>query len=343
MLFDILLEHFESEKNISDILISENEDLVIRKNGDIQVLEQLIDTKQVDQIITEICAQNALTRDNKNELDIGYYSAGGFTYRINLFYKLGKRALAIRKITNQALELEDIMTAGLAKTIISSVLNKQSGLFLVTGTAWSGKSTTLMACLEYLNTHFSKHIITVEDPIEFVYKNKKSIFSQRQIERDTQTFSSGLKSLLRQNPDIVLVGEIRDPESAEAVINIAETGHLVLSTLHTKAAINTVSRLVSFFPPYYQDSIRDRLADVFLGSLAQNLIKLPEDIVKNDLNSRILASNFGRVATYELLINNTAVSNAIRKGDFKQIPSFIQTGKADGMIEMGEYKKLIWL
>lgn len=343
MLFDILLEHFESEKSISDILISENENLVIRNKGEIKVLEQLIDSKQVDQIIDEICKQNTIIRDNKTELDIWYYSGWGFTYRINLFHKSWKRAMAIRKITNQVLELQDIMTESLAKTIISTILNKQSGLFLVTGTAWSGKSTTLMACLEYLNTHYAKHIITVEDPIEFVYKNKMSVFSQRQIERDTESFGTGLKSLLRQNPDIVLVGEIRDPESAEAVINIAETGHLVLSTLHTKAAINTVSRLVSFFPPYYQDSIRDRLADVFLGSLAQNLIKVPDEIIKNDLNSRILVSNFWRVATFELLINNTAVSNAIRKGDFKQIPSFIQTGKVDGMIEMWEYRKLIWL
>ena len=135
MLFDTLLEHFESEKNISDILISENEDLVIRKTGDIKVLEQLIDSAQVDQIISEICAQNALTRDNKTELDIGYYSKGGFTYRINIFHKSGKRALAIRKITNQVMELQDIMTESLAKTIISSVLHKPSGLFLVTGTA----------------------------------------------------------------------------------------------------------------------------------------------------------------------------------------------------------------
>lgn len=340
-MFDTLLSYLEKDVNISDILISEWQKIAIRRSGTIEIVDQLLDEGQMDQIISEILLQNATQWTPGVELDIGYHSAWWFFYRINCFLKSGSRAMAIRKITNSTLELEDIMTTGLAKTLQQMILDKTSGLFLVTGTAGSWKSTTLMACLEYINSHFPKHIVTLEDPIEFVFKNKLSLFSQRQIGKDTQTFWSGLKSLLRQNPDVILVGEIRDPESAEAVITIAETGHLVLSTLHTKAAINTVSRLVSFFPPHYQDSIKDRLADVFLGSLAQHLMKAPESMKENAENKRIIWNHFARIATYELMLNNTAISNTIRKWDFKQIPSLIQTGKADGMIEMSEYEKII--
>lgn len=342
-MFDTILSYLEKDINISDILISEWQKIAIRKSWIIQILDQVLDEQQITQIISEISLQNDVTRSPDHELDVGYHSAGWYFYRINCFLKSGTRALAIRKITNSTLELEDIMTAGLAKTLKEKILHKKSGLFLVTGTAGSGKSTTLMACLEYLNTHFPKHIVTLEDPIEFVFQNKLSLFSQRQVGKDTASFWTGLKSLLRQNPDVILVGEIRDPESAEAVITIAETGHLVLSTLHTKAAINTVSRLVSFFPPHYQDSIKDRLADVFLWSLAQQLIKAPEGMKENADNKQIIWNHFARIATYELMLNNTAIANTIRKWDFKQIPSLIQTAKGDGMMEMGEYEKIIGL
>lgn len=198
-----------------------------------------------------------------------------------------------------------------------------------------------MTFLEHINSTTSKHIITIEDPIEFVYEQKQSLITQRQVGKDTANFASGLKSLLRQNPDVILVGEIRDPESAEAVINIAETGHLVFSTLHTKSGVNTISRLVSFFPPHYQDSIKDRLADVFLGSLAQQLVKIPPNLKTSDINKQILANSFGRIASYELMLNNPALANTIRKGDFKQIPNLIQTSRNEGMISMQEYNNII--
>ncbi|MFA7284707.1 MAG: ATPase, T2SS/T4P/T4SS family [Candidatus Absconditabacterales bacterium] len=343
MALDTLLEHIESDINISDLLLSEGGPIVIRKTGDIVISENTIDSTQMDQIIQDICGQNHITRNTSIELDLGYSSKGGYYYRINLFLKSGARSLAIRKITSKVMQLEDIMTGSLAQTIRNKVLGKKSGLFLVTGTAGSGKSTTLTTFLEYINSNFTKHVLTIEDPIEFVYQNDKSLFSQRQVGKDTASFASGLKSLLRQNPDVILVGEIRDPESAEAVINIAETGHLVLSTLHTKAGINTISRLVSFFPPHYQDSIKDRLADVYLGSLAQQLVKIPSTIKITDVNRQIIGNSFGRIATYELLLNNTAMANTIRKGDFKQIPSLIQTSRLDGMTSMEDYSKTIGL
>lgn len=342
-MFDQLLSYIEKDINISDILISASWKIAVRKSGTIQILDQELDDAQFDQIIFLINEQNKSTWNLIDELDIGYHSSWGFYYRVNCFLKSWIRSLAIRKITNNALELEDIMTTALAKTLKDKILAKKSGLFLVTGTAWSWKSTTLMACLDYINKHFAKHIITLEDPVEFVFQNKKSLFSQRQIGRDTHSFWTWLKSLLRQNPDVIFVWEIRDPESAEAVINIAETGHLVLSTLHTKAAINTVSRLVSFFPPHYQDSIKDRLSDVFLWSLAQQLIKVPDDIKINPENKQIIWNNFSRIASYELMLNNIAIANTIRKWDFKQIPSLIQTWRGDGMIEIGEYMKIVGL
>lgn len=340
-MLDQLLSPIESDQNISDILISAGSPLVVRKNGDIVLTSIIVTQGDIESICKEIEQQAMIAIKGNKEYDCTYHSSGGYYYRINVFLKQWLRALAMRKIAKKTWDLEGLMIPSLATTLKKHILSASWWLFLVTGVAWSGKSTTLNSCLEYINTHNAKHIITIEDPIEFVYQSKKSVFSQRQVEHDTVDFTSGLKSLLRQNPDIVLVGEIRDRESAEAVLTIAETWHLVLSTLHTKSASSTLSRFISFFPPLVQDAIRDRLADVFLGSLAQQLTLLPSHISINEQNSNILSNHFERVALYELILNTMAVSNSIRKGDFKQIPSLIQTGKSDGMITMEEYGRIL--
>ncbi len=343
-MIDNLLAKFQSNINISDILLTQEDCVAIRMDWDIHTVESTITTEQIDQMIKEILDQNNIWPAGNllNEIDISYIYDNQ-SYRVNIFQKSWKKALAIRKLTNFDINLEDIMSLDLAKSIQKKVLEKKSWLFLVTGTAWSGKSTTLIWCLEYINQNYQKHIITIEDPREYIFTPKKSIFSQREVGIDTVSFESWLKSLLRQNPDIVMVWEIRDPTSAEAVINIAETWHLVLSTLHTKSAVNTISRLVSFFPPYYQDSIKDRLADVYLWSLAQTLIKTPKDIKINDNNKHILSKWWNRIAEFELCLNNTAMANTIRKWDFKSIPNIIQTGSQEGMISVDDYRKIVWL
>lgn len=340
-MFDQLLAEIESDQNISDIVMSSGSFLAVRKNGQIIITSKSIDQSTIDAILQEIEKQSWSVLTGNKEVDCTYQSTWWYRYRINSFLKQWARALAIRKISNRSFELDELMITPLATTIKQKILSAPWWLFLVTWVAWSGKSTTLTACLNFINEHLPKHIITIEDPIEFVYQSKKSIFSQRQVEHDTIDFTSGLKSLLRQNPDIVLVGEIRDRESAEAVLTIAETWHLILSTLHTKSAINTVSRFISLFPVAQQDSVRDRFADVFLWSLAQQLIPLPANIHHKEYTSKIAWNAFGRIGLYELLLNTTAVSNSIRKGDFKQIPSCIQTWRGDGMITMEEYYGLL--
>lgn len=343
-MLDKLLSNFQSNINVSDILLTEWDHIAVRIDWDIHTLENKIDTNQINQIIKEALDQNNIWpyASSLHEIDLGYVYDNQ-SYRINIFQKSWKKALAIRKLTNFDIDLQDVMTEKLATTIQKKVLEKKSWLFLVTWTAWSGKSTTLIWCLEYLNKTAQKHIITIEDPIEYVFTPKQSIFSQREVGMDTESFETWLKSLLRQNPDVVMVWEIRDPTSAEAVINIAETWHLVLSTLHTKSAVNTISRLVSFFPPHYQDSIKDRLADVYLWSLAQTLIKTPKDIKLNNNNKNILSKWWNRIAEFELCLNNTAMANTIRKWDFKSIPNIIQTGSQEGMISIDDYRKIIWL
>lgn len=201
-MLDKLLSNFQSNINISDILLTQWDFITIRLAGDINKIENKVNTEQIDQIIKEILDQNNIWPITTllNEIDV-WYIHDDQSYRINIFQKSWKKALAIRKLTNFDISLEDVMTIDLAKTIQEKVLKKKSGLFLVTGTAWSGKSTTLIWCLEYLNQTYPKHIITIEDPREYIFKPKKSVFSQREVGLDTVSFESWLKSLLRQNPD----------------------------------------------------------------------------------------------------------------------------------------------
>jgi twitching motility protein PilT len=236
-----------------------------------------------------------------------------------------KIAVAMRKINYEPLPLETLMYEDVANNVKEKVLNQKTGLFLVTGPTGSGKTTSLIAMIEYLNQRRKEHIITIEDPIEYVFQPKNCLISQRELGSDTLSFARAMKSAMRQDPDIIFVGEIRDPETAEAAINLAETGHLVFSTLHTRSASNTVNRLISFFPPGIQDSIKDRLADSLLGVQSQFLLKTSDDQK--------------RVGMFELMINTTAIRNNIRKDDGKQIDSIIETSRTHGMISFLEYAK----
>jgi len=221
--------------------------------------------------------------------------------------------------------LENLMYKDVADSIKEHILTQKTGLFLVTGPTGSGKTTSMIAMIELLNRTRKEHIITIEDPIEYVFEPQQCLISQRELGSDTLSFARAMKSAMRQDPDIIFVGEIRDPETAEAAINLAETGHLVFSTLHTRGASNTINRLVSFFPPANQDSIKDRLADSLLGVQSQFLLKTADD--KH------------RVGLYELMINNVAIRNNIRKDDGRQIDSIIETSRSYGMISHTEYAK----
>lgn len=259
----------------------------------------------------------------QKDMDFAYVAKTGISYRVNAFMRLGRVWVVMRKINAVAKNIEDLMYADTADSIKKNILSRKTGLFLVTGPTWSGKSTSLVAMLEHLNHLKPSHMITIEDPIEFIFKPDKCIISQREIGNDTRSFANALKSAMREDPNIIFVWEIRDPDTAEAALNMAETGHLVFSTLHTSSASATVNRYISLFPPEIQDSVCDRLSDSLSGVLSQFLVKT--------------ADGKSRVGLYELMINTTSIRNNIKRREIKQIDNIIETSSSQGMISMKAY------
>lgn len=250
------------------------------------------------------------------DADFAYVSADGTPFRINGFYKLGKVGFVMRRIERDAKNMEDL---GLPPGV-SKLLTAKQGLFLITGPTGSGKSTTMVSVIDKINEQRREHIITIEDPIEFIFKDKNSIFSQREVGRDTNSFVSAIRAAMREDPDIVMVGEMRDKETVEAAMNLAETGHLVFSTLHTSGSVQTINRLIQFFHPDIQNQVRVRLADSLLGVLSQRLVPKAE--------------GHGRVGIHELMFITPAIKNLIKSGDLVQINNNIELGSQEGMIPM---------
>jgi len=250
------------------------------------------------------------------ELDFSY-EVNNFRFRVNLHYEKNNVGLAARIIKKQVPTMEEI---GMPK-IIYDLINLQQGLILVTGPTGCGKSTSLAAMIDSINTNKNCNIITLEDPIEYLFKPKNSIISQRQLGSDMLSFSNGLKHVLRQDPDVIMVGEMRDLETIAITITLAETGHLVLATLHTYSAAQTVDRIIDIFPPYQQGQIRVQLSMTLAGVISQRL--LPKN-------------KGGRVAAREVLINNAAVANLIRENKISQIKTVIETSTKDGMISLDQ-------
>lgn len=327
---DSILENFEADLTISDIHLASNSFVTYRKLGDITFMTDLpkITHEQMDRLLQQLLSHHPEGYERflqHRELDFNFYSKGGTPYRINAYFKLENIGVAMRKISYKPLPLEDLMYDDVAQAIKDTVLNQKTGLFLVTWPTWSWKTTTLIAMLEYLNLNRKEHIITIEDPIEYIFEPKNCLISQRELGSDTLSFPNAMKSAMREDPNIILVWEIRDPATAEAAINLAETGHLVFSTLHTRSASNTVARLISFFPPDIQESIKDRLSSSLIGVQSQFLLQTQD--------------NTRRIGLFEFMINNAAIRNNIRKDDGKQIDSIIETSRQRGMISHMEYAK----
>jgi len=322
-----LLEH---EDAISDIHICSDDFINYRKVGSIYELkEQAKVTFQEVQDMLKIMLSDYYKGweklINEKEIDFSFYSASGIPYRINTYYSLKKLSIAMRKIANKPMDLSELMYDDVADSVISNILNQKTGLFLVTGPTGSGKSTSLIAMIELLNQHRQEHIITIEDPIEFIFEPKSCHISQRELWSDTLSFAKAMKSAMRQDPDIIFVWEIRDPETADAALKLAETWHLVFSTLHTRNAADTIYRFVSLFPPGLQENAKDRLAAGLLGIQSQFLLKTSDQK--------------GRVGLFELLVNSNAIRNDIRKNSWQQINSIIETSRQRGMISHTEYAK----
>ena len=243
----------------------------------------------------------------KQDSDFPYEIKGVSRFRVNIAMSFGKHTMTIRLIPSEIPSIEEL---GLSKL--------DNGIVLITGVTGSGKSTTIASLLDYVNTNQRKHIITIEDPIEYVYTGKKSIFTQRQIGVDTKNFVEGLKYAMRQDPDVILVGEIRDMETVKSALHAAETGHLVFSTLHTFNAIQTFHRILGFFPPAEREAIRHQFAEVFRGSVSQKL--LPN------------VNNGGRVCAIEVLHATPTIKDFFMKDELEEIYKLVQKGSYNGMV-----------
>ena len=247
------------------------------------------------------------------EVDLSYASEGLGRFRVNVFRQLGEVAAALRFIDTRVLSLEELGAPAIARDLAL----KPRGLVLVTGPTGSGKSTTLTAMVDIINRTLPAHVITIEDPIEFQHESRKALIHQREIGSDTASFSEALRRVLRQDPDVILIGELRDAVSISTALSAAETGHLVLSTLHTQSAAKSINRIVDAFPSHQQAQVRTQLGDTLQGIISQTLMPL--------------AQSEGRTIATEVLVNTPAVANLIREGQTAQIYSAMQSGSALGM------------
>ena len=275
-----------------------------------------LDVETTERLIFSILdneQKQILLKDKEFDFSFAFGDLGRF--RVNAFHERGNIAAAMRLIPNDIPTLAEL---GLP-AVVESFADYPRGLVLVTGPTGSGKSTTLAALLDKINSERSEHIITIEDPIEFTHKSKRSVIVQREVHYDTYSFSAALRSALREDPDVVLIGEMRDLETISAAITIAETGHLVFATLHTNSASQSIDRMVNVFPPHQQPQIRAQLANILMAICSQRLVP---------------AIGGGRVVAAEVLVANPAVRNVIREGKSHQLDAIIQTGADQGMQTM---------
>lgn len=251
---------------------------------------------------------------NRIDTDFSYVTKRGYRHRVNVYHQRGDTAIAIRLLRNDIPTLEDLDMP----PILGDFAMRPRGLILVTGPTGSGKSTTLAGMIDYVNCNRSAHVITVEDPIEYIHEHKRCMINQREVGDDVESFALSLRAALREDPDVILVGEMRDYETITAAVTAAETGHLVMSTLHTTSASDTINRIIDAFPAHQQNQIRTQLATVLVGIIAQTLI--PK------------ADGTGRVAALEILNATDSIKAMIRDNKVHLIQTAIQTGKKDGMV-----------
>ncbi len=309
------------KRNASDLHITTGTPPRLRIDGKLVPIDHHpLDAKDTKELCYSVLTDAQKHKFEQNqELDLSFGVKGLSRFRANIFMQRGAIAGAFRTIP---WEIKSFKELGLPD-IINELIKKPRGLILVTGPTGSGKSTTLAAMIDKINEDRADHIITIEDPIEYLHSHKKALINQREVGSDTSAFKIALKYVLRQDPDVVLIGEMRDLETIEAALTISETGHLTLATLHTNTAVQTINRIVDVFPPHQQDQIRVQLSFVLEGIISQQLI--PKK------------SRQGRVLALEILIPNPAIRNLIREDKIHQIYSMMQTGQAKfGMQTMNQ-------
>jgi twitching motility protein PilT len=309
------------KEDASDLHLSEGRQPIIRVSGflvplvkqaalsrtDIKgILDELLDAKKKEEFLEQM------------EVDFAYDHDESSRFRCNAFFHVGKIGIAMRLIPKKIKTLEELKLP----SILETFCNKQQGFFLIAGPTGQGKSTTLAAMIDIINDRRLEHIITIEDPIEYIFESKKSLIDQREIYQDTPDFHSALKGMFRQDVDVCMIGEMRTPETMATAVTAAETGHLIFSTLHTNTASQTIARIIDSFTAEQQNQIRVQLSTSLLGIFSQRLVP------------RISG---GLIPACELLINNNAVGNIIRENRVQEIDTVIETGSDQGMIDLNRY------
>lgn len=320
-----------AEKKASDIHLLFGRAPILRIDGRLCDINEIVSDGNFSSLTandlksfveTMLSAEQKTQFFDKRDLDLGY-QVEPYRYRVNFFYERGNISIVARIVNDSVPTLEEI---GMPP-VVEQLLDLPQGFILVTGPTGCGKSTTLASMINHINSTRSVNIITLEDPIEYLFKSDKSIIEQRQLGSDMLTFSSGLKHVLRQDPNVIMLGEMRDLETISTAVTLAETGHLVLATLHTYSAAQTVDRIIDIFPPYQQSQIKSQLSSVLSAVISQRL--LPRQ-------------SGGRVAAREIMINNAAIANLIREGKAAQIKSTIETNANIGMITLDKHIKQLY-
>lgn len=314
------------EQKASDIHLLVSKSPILRISGELKELHDLpiMVPELIEKLIKEgITEKQYDTFTKDRELDLSYALPDNTRMRVNLFYEKENMGVVARVVPSKVPSMKEVMMP----EVVYRLTRLNQGLVLVTGPTGCGKSTSLAAMIDLINSERGVNIVTLEDPIEFVYKSKKSIIKQRQMGSDMLSFQSALKHVLRQDPDVILVGEMRDLETIAATITLAETGHLVFATLHTLNAAQTIDRIIDVFPPYQQPQVRLQVSMTLSGIVSQRLLPKKEG---------------GMVATREILINTPAISNLIRENKIQQIKTILQTSAAEGMITMDQDLKRLY-
>ncbi|WP_396641572.1 type IV pilus twitching motility protein PilT [Microbacterium sp.] len=301
----------------SDVHLTAGRPALMRVDGDLAPIPGYADPLSAEwverAVLSIMSAAQAEDFATHGEVDLSYASANLGRFRVNVFRQVGAVAVALRFISTTVSTLEKLGAPAIARDLAL----KPRGLVLVTGPTGSGKSTTLTAMVDIINSTLPAHVITIEDPIEFQHTSRTALIHQREIGSDTASFSEALRRVLRQDPDVILIGELRDAVSVSTALSAAETGHLVLSTLHTQSAAKSINRIVDVFPAHQQDQVRTQLGDTLQGIISQSLLPL--------------AQSEGRTIATEVLVNTPAVANMIRENQIAQIYSAMQAGAALGM------------
>ncbi|MBQ8417772.1 MAG: PilT/PilU family type 4a pilus ATPase [Phascolarctobacterium sp.] len=307
----------------SDIHLTADEYITLRIDGKLHLTELFVTKEQANKILQLLLSETQQkVLNEEGSVDLAYLDGEGLSYRINASKSNGRLFLVIRIINKDIPTCEEL----LIPQAVQAFTSLKQGMVLVCGATGSGKSTTLAALIEKINRERRVHIVTLEDPIEYKYENKKALIHQREVGRDTKSFACGLRSALRQDPDVILVGELRDRETTTVALIAAETGHLVLTTLHTNDAVGAVNRILDLFGEERQ-LVRSQLSEVLQGIICQELI------------SRAMGN--GRVANFEVLSLTPALRSLIREGRIHQISSYLQTGRQQGMLTKSEHRKLL--